>query len=59
MMTEEEARQALFDLHFNYMKHPPKERLELYDEYREKRAEIREELTKLMLEKKMEEIKTK
>ena len=45
-MTEDEARNALFQLHFEYMTHPPKERLKLYDEYREKRSKIREELTK-------------
>ena len=53
-MTEEEARQALFDLHFNYMKNPPKVRLELYDEYREERAKIRTELAKLIRERKEE-----
>lgn len=53
-MTEEELRQELFDLHFNYMKNPPKVRLKQYDEYREKRAEIREKLKKLMLDKKFE-----
>ena len=58
-MTEEEARQALFDLHFNYMKNPPKVRLELYDEYREERAKIRTELAKLIRERKEGEIKTK
>lgn len=59
MMTEEEARQALFDLHFNYMKNPPKVRLKLYDEYREEREKIRTELKRIMFEKRQEEIKTK
>lgn len=52
MTEEEQARKALFELHYQYMLHPPKERLELYDEYREKRAEIRAELIKLIREKK-------
>ena len=34
-MTEEEAKNALFKLHLEYMKHPPKERLKLYEEYKE------------------------
>lgn len=59
MTEEEQARKALFELHYQYMLHPPKERLELYDEYREKRAEIRAELIKLIREKKEQEIKTK
>lgn len=58
-MTEEELRQELFDLHFNYMKNPPKVRLKQYDEYREKRAQIREKLKKIVLEQKLEEIKIK
>ncbi len=58
-MTEEELRQELFNLHFNYMKNPPKVRLKQYDEYREKRAEIREKLKKIIFERKQEEIKTK
>ena len=58
-MTEEEARQALFELHFSYINNPPKVRLELYDEYREKRARIREELARLKRETLEQEIKTK
>ena len=34
-MTEEEAKKALFQVHYEYMMHPPKERLELYNEYQE------------------------
>lgn len=48
-MTEEEARKALFDLHFEYMTHPPKERLKLYDEYQRKRGEIRKSLTEFVI----------
>ena len=59
MTSEEEARNALFELHFQYMLHPPQERLELYDEYREKRAQIRAELKKLIRERKEYEMKTK
>lgn len=58
-MTEDEARNALFELHFEYMTHSPKERLKLYDEYREKRSKIREELTKYIVEKKESNVKTK
>lgn len=58
-MTEEEARQALFDLYFEYINNPPKVRLELYDEYREKRAQITAELKKLKRERIEQEIKVK
>lgn len=58
-MTEEEARNALFQLHFEYMSHPPKERLDLYEEYKKRRQEIRTELASLMLEKKQKELKIK
>ena len=51
-MTEEEARNALFQLHFEYMTHPPKERLKLYDEYQQNRSRIREELIKTIYEQK-------
>lgn len=44
-MTEEESREALFRLNNEYMKHSSKERLELYEEYKSKRAEIRRQLT--------------
>lgn len=43
-MTEEEAKKALFELHYEYMKHTPKERLKLYEEYKEKRNKIKEAL---------------
>ena len=43
-MTEEEAKKALFKLHYEYMKHTPKERLKLYEEYKEKRNKIKEAL---------------
>ncbi len=43
-MTEEEAKAALFKLHREYMKHTPKERLSLYEEYKTKRQEVREKL---------------
>lgn len=56
-MTEEEAKKALFQVHYEYMMHPPKERLELYDEYQEKRNKIKRELAKLYLAKKEEENK--
>lgn len=43
-MTEQGAKEALFKLHFEYMSHSPKERLDLYDEYQKKRNEIRQAL---------------
>ena len=56
-MTEQEAKEALFNLNFEYMSHPPKQRLKLYDEYIQKRAEIQKELRKAMLERKQNEQK--
>ena len=58
-MTEEEAKKALFDLHFEYMMHTHKERLALYDEYQEKRNKIKKELAKAMLERREKELKIK
>ena len=58
-MTEEEARNALFKLHFEYMTHSSKERLKLYDEYRAKRNEIIEQLREYTLEIKESKAKTK
>ena len=58
-MTEQEAKEALFKLHFEYMMHPPKERLELYDEYQKKRGEIRSALTSLIMERREKELKMK
>ena len=58
-MTEEESRKALFELNNEYMSHTPKERLELYEEYREKREQIRHELARAKYEKIQNETKTK
>lgn len=58
-MTEEEAREALINLTFEYMKHPPKERLELYETYKEERAKIRKALSKSKLAKKEIQMKKK
>ena len=58
-MTEEEAKKALFELHFEYMRHTPKERLKLYDEYQEKRSAIRKALVQAVFERKEREQKTK
>lgn len=58
-MTEEEARKALFQVHYEYMKNPPQKRLELYDEYQAKRKQIKHELAKLILERKQAESKIK
>lgn len=52
-MTEEEAKKALFELHFEYMTHPAKERLKLYDEYRKKRSQIKEALIESINEQKV------
>jgi len=49
-MTEEESKKALFRVHQEYMTHSPKERLELYDEYKQKREFIRSELIKAIKE---------
>ena len=56
-MTEQEAKEALFKLNYEYMHHSPKERLELYDEYIKQRAEIQKNLRKAMLERKQNEQK--
>lgn len=56
-MTEEEARKALFQIHYEYMMHSPKERLELYDEYKHKRDIIKKELAKVVREKIKEDTK--
>ena len=58
-MTEEEAKKALFDLHYEYMMHGPNERLELYEEYKSKRAEIKKQLTLLMVERHTKELQEK
>ncbi|MBR6690810.1 MAG: hypothetical protein IKL65_05710 [Bacilli bacterium] len=58
-MTEEEAKKALFDLHFEYMMNSPKERLKKYEEYKENRARIRHELAQAIRERKEKELKMK
>lgn len=58
-MTEEEAKSALFKIHQEYMKHSPKERLKLYNEYREKRNKVKEALAGLISNNKLELVKTK
>ena len=58
-MTEQEAKEALFKLHFEYMTHPPKERLALYEEYKEKRRQIKDSLSKMVREKKENKLKIK
>lgn len=50
-MTEEEAKNALFQIHYEYMSHTPKERLKLYDEYQQKRNFIKSELAKAVKDK--------
>lgn len=50
-MTEDEAKKALFQVHYDYMMHSPKERLKLYDEYQRKRNEIKKALAKTMSDK--------
>ena len=58
-MTEEEATYKLISLTREYMKHTPKERLKLYDEYREKRNKVKEALSSLINQNKLELAKTK
>ena len=58
-MTEEEARDALFKLNCEYMKHPPKERLKLYESYRAERERIMFELKRNKLAEKGIELKRK
>lgn len=55
-MTEEEAKNALFNIHLEYMKHTPEERLKLYDEYIENRNKIKKELAKSKLEENSKKI---
>lgn len=54
-MTEQEAKEALFKLHFDYMSHTPRERLTLYDGYQEKRSEIK----KALAQSKIQNLKNK
>ena len=58
-MTEEEAKYELFKIHKEYMNHSPKERLKLYNEYKEKRNRVKEALANLISSRKLELIKTK
>lgn len=58
-MTEAEAKQALFNIHFEYMQHNSKEREKLYADYIKKRGEIKSELARIMKEKREKEIKIK
>lgn len=57
-MTEREARDALFKVHQEYMFHTPEERLKLYEEYKQKRAAIRKELSKFIKARIEEEMKS-
>ena len=58
-MTELESKEALFQLHREYMNHTPKERLELYDEYMRKRNEIKEALIQYISQMKLRNIKVR
>ena len=58
-MTELESKEALFQLHKEYMTHKPKERLRLYDEYIKKRNEIKESLIEYVSEIKLKKIKVR
>ena len=58
-MTEEEARKALFQIYWDYIACPPKEKEEYYKIYKDKRETIKRELTKLVLERKEKEMKIK
>ena len=50
-MTEEEAKKELFELHYWYMSHTPKERGKLYDDYIQKRKTIRKALSDYIISK--------
>lgn len=56
MMSEQEAKKALFNLTLEYMSHKPKERKKLYPKYIEERNKIKKELTKTIFEKKQAEL---
>ena len=56
-MTEDEAREAIFKLNNEYMMHSREERLELYDEYKRKRAEIRQLLSDGIMKNKEKQFK--
>ena len=58
-MTEQEAKEALFKIHFWYMSHPPKEREKIENEYQEKRNVVKKALASLILERKEQESKSK
>ena len=58
-MTPNESREALISLHFEYMNHSSKERLELYEEYRAKRNKIMEQLKKYQQENEESKVKMK
>lgn len=44
VLTEEESKVALFKINEEYMSHPPKERIHLYEKYKSDREKIREAL---------------
>jgi len=46
IMNEEEAKEALFKINYEYMSHPPKERALLYEEYKSNRNKVKEALIK-------------
>lgn len=55
-MTEEEAKKALFQVHYEYMMHTPQEREKLYNEYIEKRNQIKRELAIAIMSRREKEI---
>lgn len=56
-MTEDEAKKALFQIHYDYMMHEPNERLKLYDEYIQKRDEVKKALAKAKINRSEDNIK--
>lgn len=46
ILTEEESRILLFKINQEYMSHPPKERLALYEKYKNDREKVRQALIK-------------
>lgn len=52
-MTEEKSKEALFELHQEYMTHTPEERTKLYEDYQKRRNEIKSELLEFIKSKRV------
>lgn len=58
-MTEDEAKKALFQVHYEYMMHNPREREALYEDYQNKRNLIKKELARAIMSRKEAEFNSK